>query len=880
MSTHSFTYNKIKKGTQSQKLLEHSNPGFHSHFTFQLPGLRINPQSTLALNIWEGYWHWPSRVVQPVPRGAISPVKMGTTTMEVQDFQRTRRETRGDAVNTGKPNCRMGTIKVMIILGTVIHLTDTKPVQLALPTLQAFDCSKPQDIREFSPNHMEACPTRKGQVHRLQPRRYQLLQREEFTTIPTLVCRRRYSKLEYYCGTYDHAAVSLGTTELDRPEPFTPEECRRMITAKTYRPKDTKHNITVPPNTEVQADYFVSGLDYLGTDDLGYYQVRCQNGYNTEHHIHLVTRRYDKISWQEHTLRWTRETDTLVDVAHNQGLGSCLVEREFCIIGATTYVWTNPKNNDTLRCPLAAIRETQAAEYIDTQMVQGENVTERHLVSLTKDAANFRLQLHGIRNECSRQIRLTQHDGLYVLPLEHLVTDTAAWGEPIPRALPDDNVKISLEVSQLASYTWYKLADQATKEFDAILEAECQMKQSKALTDHILEQTAPGLLAQTYRNGTFAARAGEVSYLYTCESVIVQPVEAEHCYDKLPVQFGDTSRILNLEGLKHINLTDAEKPRLFLTPGSRILTPIATEVSCTSLLPATYRGREGWFIANPHIVRVKGPDPLPVDTRTPNRVFEKENLTTGAVYETRAMEGLQRRLFKDQVKEAIAEKWADQVDVLRPEIQTPLGINNVFHNAQDFVKETAINSLFGPLKGFIQTFGMYGGVAVGLYYIYTALSWIVRLVLMQYQARGPGLHMLWGLPPLQHAFLHRFYRNQRRRRQADGPEEERPLPVIQQLPTTDHTTQRRENFRHGGAQGNSTRLVKYPDLPTEPVHGYLEPTATAPREDNPFTRRKTASARMPQTDQSRILPPPGRALYIAIPEEPERDDSQSPPTRP
>ena len=673
---------------------------------------------------------------------------------------------------------RPATLALPLVLIWILPTTLPTPISLTMPTLYGYDCSSPTNIREYSPNRMADCPARQGTVEKLPPREYQLLQREEFTTIPAVVCQRRFSKLEYHCGAYDHSATSLETTKLDRPHLFNAQECWSLSKGEKYVPALARHlkGVSIPELTEVEVDYFVNGEDHLADS-----QVRCSNSWNVEQGIELVTRRYERIFWENHSLLWTRADGSLVDIARNQHLGNCGATEGFCIVGDMTYVWHNPLLEETLRCPLAYFRQTNASEFWDTHMDGQRNVTTRHLVSQVNDRAHFRIQIQGVRNECSRQILTTQHPQLYVLPLGVQPTDTAAWGRPLERELPIDNLDLSLEIVTMAEYIYHRLTTQATEEFDRVLEAECEMKKSKLLTDHVLEAIVPGLLAQTYKNGTFAARAGEVSYLYNCEKVPVRPVEVSTCYDKLPVTIVGVNRILELQGLHHLNLTDKGAPTLFLTPGSRVLTPIATEVACTNLLPAKYKGNAGWFTSTPLIMPASQPDPLPVDARTPEEIFEKENLGTGAIYKTGAIAALQRRLFLPQVKEAFTFKLAGQLDHYRADSDQPLGLSSLFTDAQDFVQEAATTSIFGPLKAMFYTFGVYAGACIGFFYLYSLVKWIISLVsgvYLQYQARGRvGWHMLWGLPPLQNAFLHRFYRNHRRRRDRprDGPPDEELL---------------------------------------------------------------------------------------------------------
>ena len=673
---------------------------------------------------------------------------------------------------------------LMRALGLLIMLIAVSEVQpgaadlrLEEPIFQGYDCSDPWRIQEYASRPPIKCPSRPDTVTKSDTRVYQLLQKEERSMIRAIRCSRRTTSYEYYCGSADHATPSGTTSRYYSANPLDKWTCHQIATGDhMYRPRSTTPReyqkaleFHVPANKLVEARYFKAGYEWREWN-INAWTLSCANSHhvwNNTGTVHMVSHQDDQISWQEIELEWDRFNNSLVDVDQRMPLEGCSGHSGWCKGGQYTYLFEDPKSDAQVACPLAVMRESQANVYTKTDAA---NVTQ-YLVSHVEDEGHFYIKLTGKTHLCSRLLFGTNDPDIFVLPLAQDDNDSVAWGEPIQRQLPPSHHSLHTFVTSQGNYLYWSLSGQASKEFDILRQVECENIKRRTRTELYLEQHVPGLNAALMRNGTFLYRSGEVSYLYSCTPVQLYAVNTDRCYNKLPV-----TPVINSSATDQTqgNGTDAEgRPTLFLTPESRILSPLAVKEPCTNLLISKYQAIGGqWYSVNPTILPSLPPSPVPINVRKPLPVFRPEDLTTGGVYLKKNMNGLQRRLFFRSIKEMVEAKIARNTSPadLRPEDDVPITIFTLFKDAKETIEAITV-SAFKKAMGWIYDMGIYASAILSVYYAYAICKWIFQAVsgmFLQYQANGLGFHLLWGLPMLTHTFMARFYRNHRRRRQREN----------------------------------------------------------------------------------------------------------------
>ena len=210
----------------------------------------------------------------------------------------------------------------------------------------------------------------------------------------------------------------------------------------------------------------------------------------------------------------------------------------------------------------------------------------------------------------------------------------------------------------------------------------------------------------------------------------------------------------------------------FLDPDSWLLSPIASEVPCSTLFPAVYQTHQGWISVTPDINQAPPPEPLPISPpRRTDDVFRHPDYNQGGVYQSSTLDAMQDFLLTPLLREAVTYKLASQVYNLRPENDHALGPLDLF---PDRIAATADwrNLLFGGWWSWLEKWGRMVSIFIGLYYLYVLGRWVLTTFFSMrvlYQEHGFGANLLWGLGPARNLFPMRFYRRWRRSKPPTDP---------------------------------------------------------------------------------------------------------------
>ncbi len=194
------------------------------------------------------------------------------------------------------------------------------------------------------------------------------------------------------------------------------------------------------------------------------------------------------------------------------------------------------------------------------------------------------------------------------------------------RTIHPSEVDLRKYIANHDEYLYFHITSQAEKEFDTILHQDCLHWQDEARKAHFFEQGLPGHQPFLLQDGVFSTRSRETNYRYQCMSRIVGPVSNSRCYNKLSV-------VLRLPQHLAVNtvLNFSSSTMYFLDPYSRLLSPIASEVPCSSLFPAVY---QRWISVTPEIHQAPSPKPLPIPPpRCTEDVFCDQNYNEGGLYQ-------------------------------------------------------------------------------------------------------------------------------------------------------------------------------------------------------------------------------------------------------
>ena len=134
--------------------------------------------------------------------------------------------------------------KVIMIMGLMTQTTLARPSDQDSINLQAFDCSKPQQVNNFALDQHTCGNTTIGNIE--PEEKFSLIQKQEYFYATGHACRKKISRFTYVCTNNLVAAHQrlAGVPEIEIPAPVTKNECHAMITNGEFLgPDGVKHKV-------------------------------------------------------------------------------------------------------------------------------------------------------------------------------------------------------------------------------------------------------------------------------------------------------------------------------------------------------------------------------------------------------------------------------------------------------------------------------------------------------------------------------------------------------------------------------------------------------------------------------------------------------------
>ena len=332
------------------------------------------------------------------------------------------------------------------------------------------------------------------------------------------------------------------------------------------------------------------------------------------------------------------------------------------------------------------------------------------------------------------------------------------------RPIHPSEVDLRKYIANRDEYLYFDITSQAEKEFDAILHQDCLRPLRKKLVRLISSNRAylginrSCCVMEYSQPGPERPITGTSAFLELFTPSLPLGVTTSCLLSSVCLNICPATTVLNFSA----------SVTYFLDPDSRLLSPIASEVPCSAMFPAVYRAHQGWIAVTPEIHQAPSPEPLPVSSpRRTEDVFGQRDYNEGGLYQPATLDAMQDFLLTPLLREAVVYKLAHQIHNLRPENEHALGPLDLF---PDTIAATADwrNLLFGGWWSWLEKWGKFVSICIGVYYLYVLGRWLLTTVFslrVLYQEHGFGPNLLWGLGPGRNVFPMRFYRRWRRFRQ-------------------------------------------------------------------------------------------------------------------
>ena len=163
------------------------------------------------------------------------------------------------------------------------------------------------------------------------------------------------------------------------------------------------------------------------------------------------------------------------------------------------------------------------------------------MMAMLTDNSHIRFVLKGTKAECCQELFVTNYPDL-------LIKDTIVEGASdrilISRELPKDELKLSNFISNGDDFIYHEKSRNLRREFASVLHDECKENLRKTKSEHFLDREMPNFHTYFLGGSNYLTTAGEVAYFYKCRPRLVAAIQAQTCYNALPVEIAQSNYTL------------------------------------------------------------------------------------------------------------------------------------------------------------------------------------------------------------------------------------------------------------------------------------------------------------------------------------------------
>ena len=377
---------------------------------------------------------------------------------------------------------------------------------------RAIDCSNPTRFRstafsDVCQNEPMAPAERVSAV---------VLQRLYERTQKAVRCERRITVLHYICGAFSHSKL-VKAADVELPEPFGEQECKRAVHTGTYISNQGKA-IAMELNREYQYQEVITGSltnSYNNVGCVGY--SRMIDGKKRDSIVSLATY---TVVLRDISVEYNRKDDVLTDLHSHTAMDSTCARRTTCKVDNFAYVMTK-----TNPCPYVILQAGQMEKVVITTRdhVQMDSLLVREHKTLLRLGEKLPVLEPCIN--VGQGVR-TNHPDIVVL----FTDDVESVQSAVPAA-SGDNVDLQLEISTSEAFLEYRFMENIQKYLQASLTSMCKMGL----------HSMPALVPSPLHPDRFVHISGEVFSELACTTVTVTATIGDRpvnwcARDLLPVQ--------------------------------------------------------------------------------------------------------------------------------------------------------------------------------------------------------------------------------------------------------------------------------------------------------------------------------------------------------
>ena len=430
-----------------------------------------------------------------------------------------------------------------------------------------------------------------------------------------------------------------------------------------YRAGDGK-TYSIAKNVRKKINYFAKGSANAYS---GFYgsQITCTgrtlqvDGVDVDQMVMYVT---EELLFSDEKFI-SREDDDGIIAPYNNVRLTCPAEDNHCTGGDFSYVWHVLLK---IHCLLYHVRKFKG------QMIRYDLpglTIKTHKVVMSTDSSHVRFVVKGTRTKCGQEFLTTNYPDL-------LISDTVINGVPDRRLITCKLQKDELELSNFITnrdvFIYHEISLNLRCEFTSVLHDECKESFHKTKSEHFLDRQMPNIHTYQLGGSNYLTAAGEVAYFYKCQPRLVAAIQAQTCYDALPVEVAQNN--YTLTSSKQEDGEHVIAPRYYIEPLTHRITSVAKKVPCLSQFFARYKDIFGqWFAVTPQISITDPPGTLDFESLRKKANFDQDiDLSRGGIHDPKAVDDLTLWLEGNRRQEVVVTNWLTrlviltQVNILHP----------------------------------------------------------------------------------------------------------------------------------------------------------------------------------------------------------------------
>ena len=558
---------------------------------------------------------------------------------------------------------------MMLLLLTTITKANNK--------LKAYDCSKPVKIKNYMINQ-ETCTSKLNISKPEKLVNATLLQKVEIHEQIGYRCAAQVSRWNLVCTqslVANHQRLAT-VPVIEVPELMTAEQCRRIVTTKQYIGPDGKGYRLLVGGSRVLT------FNLRGKNEVSGHSVYCEGerariGGNIIDGV--LTLEQVKIKVEKVTMMFKKHT---IAVKEKHEILNCFrSSQDYCEQATGTYIWQNMEQK-----PYEIIQKTTGT------IQSGTNIFISH-------HNKIRLVLKGQKEYSGILMKRTNFKNI-VLAIDSI--EELGFEE-----IKGNKVKINAWVAARDDYIMYSLEEKLKKVYSISKNTECLNTQQIAMAQLAMHSASVENLNYLQIKGeTFGVIVGESIFQFECNEIIVSPRETNSCFRELPVTYN---------GLNY-----------FLEPVSRLLTSQASQVPCTSTLPAKYQTIGGaWIATAPRLYITTNPKPSLQSSLTAFNISH-EDMSQGGLYTEQQLEEFVKLIQYPRLRHHIRNELVDNLCMdnnheLCRQIQSTMG--------SSWLSEKPVFNLKQRITTFLQELGETAALFISVFIIIKLLYLLIRFTI-------------------------------------------------------------------------------------------------------------------------------------------------------